>query len=178
MNLKILQHIFLFLASSSLILFSQVHNLNSKFFILITIPLFFLILHLKYFSKDFLKEIVFITISFLMTFTCESFISNTNIYYFGIVNFPQYRWPPPWIISLWIMFPAFLCTSLNVLNKTHSILGAYLGAFLLYLIYAFGAKHLDLIFFHNLNIQSALLPILSWYLLIRGLFKLNHKIYH
>ncbi len=178
MNLKTLQHSFLFLTSFALILLSEIYHLNSKFLILTTTPLFFLILHLKYFSKNFLKEIIFIALSFSMAFTCELFTSNINIYHFGLIDLPQYTWPPPWVAALWMILPAFLCTSLNIPNGTSNIVKAYFKAFLLYLIYKFGGKYFELIFFHDPNIQSALLFILVWSLLIRILFKLHYKIHH
>lgn len=170
-----LKHSILFNIVWSMILFAEVLNLPYKVFILVALPLIFLILHLHYFTKNFVPEVIFIASSFVMGLSAEVTLSNLEIYHFGIIDLPDLNWPPPWTAALWMIFPVYLCTSLQVLNKLR-ILGAYLGALLSFITYYFVGERLDLIFFNPPLQQNAMVFILAWYLIIRGLFWLHRKI--
>ncbi len=175
MNLKPFTHPVLFTVFSLLIVATELYVSTQKLLLLSAIPLVFIAIHLSLFTKNFLKEISFIAISFSLIFFSEFFISNIDIYHFGVVELPGHSWPPPWITSLWLMLPLFFCTSLKFLYNAR-IAGAYASAFLIYAAYRFIFEPLDLLFFHKPPIQSALLFILSWYLLMRIIFWLHKKI--
>lgn len=175
MNIKTFAHPLLFSLTSFLIIAVELYSSTQKLLLLSTIPLVFLAIHLSFFTKNFIKEILFITASFFIIFFSEFFISNIDIYHFGIVELPGTSWPPPWIASLWLILPLFFCTSLKFLYDAR-IAGAYGGAFLVYAAYRFLFEPLDLVFFHKPPLQSALLFILSWYLLMRVIFLVHKKI--
>lgn len=175
MNIKSLAHPILFLVFSLLVITVELYSSTQKLLLLSALPLIFIAIHLSFFTKDFLKELLFITVSFSLIFFSGFLISNIDIHHFGFVELPGHNWPPPWIASLWLMLPLLFCTSLKFLYNAR-IAGAYAGAFLVYAAYHFIFEPFDLLFFHKPPMQSALLFVLSWYLILRIIFWLHKRI--
>lgn len=175
MSSNTLKHSVLFYSSFFLILVCEIFVFEYKLIPLITIPLIFLALHLKYFSKNFIKEILFIAVAFFIGFSLEAVMSILDVYHLGIIDLNGFTWPKPWVTAAWLLIPIYLVHSARALNS-YPVPGAYAGAILAYCFYSFIGESFDLIFFHRPKIQSALFFILAWYLLIRGFFRLYKKI--
>ncbi len=170
---KTLTHSLLFNLFWAGIIGTEVYIYQYKLALLCLLPLLFLALHFYYFSENFVKEFSFVTLSLFIGLFTETLLPNLGLYHFGLVDIPGFHYPQAWIISLWMIFPAYLVTSVRVLNK-YKIFGAYAGAAMVLSSYAILGEKLDLIFFETPKNQNYVLFVLAWYLVIRALFQLDH----
>lgn len=172
MNSKTLQHSLLFNLFWAAILGAELYTFQYKTTLLCIIPLSFLLIHFRFFTTNFTKEFTFVVAAFFIGLFTETLLPNLEIYHFGLVDSPGFKYPPPWVTALWMIFPLYLVTALQILNK-YKIFGAYVAAVLTLSSYAILGEKLDLVFFEAPMLQSYVLFILAWYLIIRGLFQLN-----
>lgn len=168
-------HSILFNAIWGLILYIELQNPEQKTFFLSAAALSFIGLHFAFFTKNFMKELVFLVLGFAIGFGFESSLSNSGIYQYGLVDLPQFGWPPPWMTALWLMFPPFFNFTLSFL-KDYKIMGSFaVAASTLGTYYLVGSRF-DLIFFGTPILQTFTVFVLAWYLMLRVLVWLKCKL--
>jgi len=157
------------------IIYLQTSNISYQTEFLAATALSFVGIHLCFFASDFIKELIFLIIGFSTGFLVESVLSNSGVYYFGLIDTPGLSWPPPWMAALWLMFPSLIAYTLGFL-KTYPVSGSAFIAVSTFGTYYFVGKRLDLIFFNPPLVQGFIAFSLFWFLTIRFLIRLKNKL--
>jgi len=157
------------------IIYIQTSQLVYKPALLSATALIFVGVHFLFFASDFLKELIFLAVGFCIGLFVEAALSNSGVYHYGLVDTAGLSWPPPWIASMWLMFPPLITYTFGFL-KSYPIVGSAFIAASTLSSYYFVGKKMDLIFFNKPLASGFVVFIIFWFLALRFLVRLKVKL--